>query len=217
MITTLIAAILHFDTLIPQLMAQSGFLVYLLIFAIIFIETGIVVLPFLPGDSLLFLAGSLAALSQKSLNPFILIITLGIAASLGDSLNFEIGKRFGKYLSTSPRWQKLIKPKNLQQAEVFFHEKGNFAIFLGRFMPIIRTLVPFTAGGSRMPYRNFWIYNILGGFSWVILCIGSGYFFGNVPVVKSNFTLIMLAIVLVSLIPIGIITLRNYILQKRTL
>ncbi len=217
MITTIIASILHMDTLIPQIMAQSGLLVYIFIFLIIFIETGVVILPFLPGDSLLFLVGSLAALSQKTLNPILLVATLGIAATLGDGLNFEIGKRFGKHLSTSPRWQKIIKPKHLKQAEVFFKEKGNFAIFLGRFMPIIRTLVPFTAGGSRMPYRNFMIYNILGGFSWVILCIGSGYFFGNVPIVKAHFTLIMLAIVLISLIPIGIITLRNYVIQKKAL
>lgn len=183
----------------------------------IFIETGIVVLPFLPGDSLLFLCGSLAALSNSSLDPILLVLLLGLAASLGDSLNFEIGKRFGDHISHSSRWQKVVKPQHLQQAQTFFAKHGNSAIFLGRFMPIIRTLVPFTAGGSKMKYRNFLTYNIIGGFSWVLLCIGAGFFFGNITVVKAHFSLIMLMIVVISLLPIMIITLKNYVVSKRSL
>lgn len=210
MITTLITFFFHLDTVLPQLMNQSGLLVYALIFLMIFIETGVVVLPFLPGDSLLFLCGSLAAISNSSLNPLLLVVLLGLAASMGDSLNFEIGKRFGEHISQSPRWQKVVKPQHLQQAQDFFGRHGNSAIFLGRFMPIIRTLVPFTAGGSKMNYRNFLIYNIIGGFSWVLLCIGAGFFFGNIAVVKNHFSLIMVMIVLISLLPIMIITLKNY-------
>ncbi|CAJ1180502.1 Protein DedA [Companilactobacillus paralimentarius] len=214
MITAIVTFLFHLDTVLPQLMSQSGLMVYGLIFLMIFIETGIVVLPFLPGDSLLFLCGSLAAISNSSLNPLLLIVLLGLAASLGDSLNFEIGKRFGEHISQSPRWQKIVKPKHLQQAHEFFDRHGNSAIFLGRFMPIIRTLVPFTAGGSEMKYKNFLIYNIIGGFSWVLLCIGAGFFFGNIAVVKNHFSLIMVMIVVISLLPIMIITLRNYLSNR---
>ncbi|MFC6176905.1 VTT domain-containing protein [Companilactobacillus huachuanensis] len=217
MITTLITFIFHLDTVLPQLMNQSGLMVYALIFLMIFIETGIVVLPFLPGDSLLFLCGSLAAISNSSLNPVLLIVLLGLAASMGDSLNFEIGKRFGAHISQSPRWQKVVKPKHLQQAQDFFARHGNSAIFLGRFMPIIRTLVPFTAGGSKMKYKNFLTYNIIGGFSWVLLCIGAGFFFGNIAIVKNHFSLIMLMIVVISLVPIMIISFKNYLNSKRGL
>lgn len=176
----------------------------------IFIETGVVVFPFLPGDSLLFLCGSLAAITDNSLNPLMLIIVLGAAAICGDSLNFEIGKRFGHHISTSKRWQKFIKPENLKRSESFFEKHGNSAIFLGRFMPIIRTFVPFTAGGSRMTYPNFLFYNILGGLTWVTLCIGAGFFFGNVAIVRDHFSLIMVMIVLISLLPIMIVALKNY-------
>jgi len=215
MLTAILTLFFNLNTVLPQLINQSGNLFYLLIFMIIFIETGVVVLPFLPGDSILFLCGSLMALANSSINPLLLIVVLGLAATLGDSLNFEIGKRFGSHISHSSKWQKFIKPSSLERSERFFQKHGNSAIFLGRFIPVIRTLVPFTAGGSKMPYHNFLLYNIAGGFSWVTLCITAGYFFGNVAVVKNHFSLIMVAIVLISLLPVMLVALKNYSLNKK--
>ncbi|KRM12847.1 VTT domain-containing protein [Paucilactobacillus suebicus] len=208
MITSFIVSILNMHHLLPVLIGQYGVFIYVGLFLMIFIETGLVVFPFLPGDSLLFLCGSIAAMSSHSLNSIILIILLSLAAIIGDSLNFEIGQRFGKQLTT-PRWHKVIKPKHLAQAKAFFKRHGSLAIFLGRFVPMIRTLIPFTAGISKMQYRKFVFFNILGGIAWVNIAILSGYFFGNIPVVKAHFELIMLGIVFVSLIPVAIMALIN--------
>lgn len=208
MITSLIYSILNMHHLLPILVSQYGGFVYAGLFGVIFIETGLVIFPFLPGDSLLFLTGSLAAMSAHSLNHFVLIGLLSIAAIAGDSLNFEIGSRFGKHLTT-PKWQKIIKPKRLQQAQKFFSNHGSSAIFLGRFMPFIRTLIPFTAGISKMPYRKFVLFNIFGGIAWVSIAILAGYFFGNIAIVKAHFELIMVAIILVSLVPAAVMTVRN--------
>ncbi len=206
MITALLASILNMHHLLPMLISQYGAWVYLGLFAVIFIETGLVVFPFLPGDSLLFLSGSLAAMATHPLNHLVLIGLLSIAAIVGDSLNFEIGQRFGHRLS-SPKWQRWIKPQHLAAAQRFFEKHGNSAIFLGRFMPIIRTLIPFTAGISKMPYHKFILYNVMGGVAWVSIAILSGYFFGNIPVVQAHFELIMIAIVVVSILPAAIMTL----------
>lgn len=214
MITAAIVSFLNINHLLPILISQYGSLVYLGLFMIIFIETGLVFFPFLPGDSLLFLSGSIAALTDHSLNVFILLILLGIAAVIGDTVNFEIGKRFGNYLTTNEKWRRRIKPSHLQQAKDFFEKHGSSAIFLGRFVPIVRTLVPFVAGSSEMKYRQFISFNLLGGFSWVLIAVLSGYFFGNIPFVQSHFELIMVAIVLISLIPVMIISLRNKIKTK---
>ncbi|KRM75234.1 VTT domain-containing protein [Secundilactobacillus collinoides] len=206
MITALLASILNMHHLLPMLISQYGAWVYLGLFAVIFIETGLVVFPFLPGDSLLFLSGSLAAMATHPLNHLVLIGLLSIAAIVGDSLNFKIGQRFGHRLS-SPKWQRWIKPQHLAAAQHFFEKHGNSAIFLGRFMPIIRTLIPFTAGISKMPYHKFILYNVMGGVAWVSIAILSGYFFGNIPVVQAHFELIMIAIVVVSILPAVIMTL----------
>lgn len=206
MITALLASILNMHHLLPMLISQYGAWVYLGLFAVIFIETGLVVFPFLPGDSLLFLSGSLAAMATHPLNHLVLIGLLSIAAIVGDSLNFEIGQRFGHRLS-SPKWQRWIKPQHLVAAQRFFEKHGNSAIFLGRFMPIIRTLIPFTAGISKMPYHKFILYNVMGGVAWVSIAILSGYFFGNIPVVQAHFELIMIASVVVSILPAAIMTL----------
>ncbi|MTV81872.1 VTT domain-containing protein [Secundilactobacillus folii] len=208
MLTALLASVLNVQHLLPALIAQYGSLVYGGLFLVIFIETGVVILPFLPGDSLLFLSGSLAALSTHSLNHLVLILLLSVAAIAGDSLNFEIGKRFGHHLK-NPRWQKLIKPKRLEQASNFYQRYGSLAIFLGRFMPIIRTLIPFTAGISKMPYRKFILFNVLGGVSWVTVAVLSGYLFGNIPGVQTHFELIMMAIVVISLVPAAILAIRS--------
>ncbi|MFC6314280.1 VTT domain-containing protein [Lapidilactobacillus achengensis] len=197
------------NQLLPQLIGQYGNLIYLGLFIVIFIETGVVVLPFLPGDSLLFLCGSLAALDGQPLNIEILLILLSIAAVIGDSLNFEIGKHLGQHLTHSEKMQRWIKPEYLARSQGFFEKHGKAAIFLGRFMPIIRTFIPFTAGISQMPYRSFITYNILGGISWVLLAVGSGYLFGNIAFVKNHFELIMVAIILISLLPALIMALKK--------
>jgi membrane-associated protein len=203
------ALIPNFSILLPQLIGQYGWLVYIGLFLLVFVETGVVVMPFLPGDSLLFLCGSLAAMSTHPLNLIVLAVALSIAAILGDGLNFEIGEHFGHYL-TGARWfQRVVKPEHMAQSERFFAKHGKTAIFLGRFMPIIRTLIPFTAGASKMRYRDFALFNVIGGISWVLVVLSAGYFFGNIAVVKSHFELIMLAIVVISLLPAGYLAMKK--------
>ncbi|MFD0896578.1 VTT domain-containing protein [Loigolactobacillus binensis] len=208
MVTAAIASILNLNHLLPLLIAQYGWLVYAGLFIVIFIETGVVVFPFLPGDSLLFLCGSLAAVSSQSLNPLVLLVLLSLAAIAGDSVNFEIGQHLGHYL-TKPKWQRWLKPKYLHEAEHFFTRHGSSAIFLGRFMPVIRTFIPFTAGVSKMPYRKFILFNVLGGVAWVSVAVLAGYFFGNIALVKAHFELIMVAIILISLLPAAVMALKR--------
>ena len=209
MSTVLLASFVpHLSQLLPHLIGQFGGLIYLGLFALIFIETGVVILPFLPGDSVLF-SGSLAAMSAHSLNIWVLIALLGAAAILGDSVNFEIGKHFGSSLFAL-NINHFIKPAYLKRSENFFKKYGKPAIFLGRFVPIIRTFIPFTAGMGKMRHRDFIIYNVLGATSWVFIVLGAGYFFGNNVIVKAHFELIMLAIVVISLLPAAIVTLHHH-------
>ncbi|KRN21321.1 VTT domain-containing protein [Lacticaseibacillus camelliae] len=205
----LLSLIPNLSQLLPQWISQFGNLIYIGLFGLIFIETGVVILPFLPGDSLLFLCGSLAALNNQGLNIWLLIGLLSIAAIAGDALNFEIGEHFGNYLMQSQKLSRLIKPNYIKRSQRFFKKHGKPAIFLGRFVPIIRTFIPFTAGISKMRYRDFALYNVLGGLSWVLVALGSGYFFGNIAVVKAHFELIMLAIIAISLLPAAIMGLCN--------
>jgi len=202
--TTFFALFFHLNTVLPQLIASFGIWIYVVLFLIIFIETGLVIFPFLPGDSILFLCGSLAAMAAQSLNFWALLITLMIAAILGDLCNFEIGKRFGHHVLHSERLKRFIKPQYVEESQAFFDRHGSLAIFLGRFVPIIRTLVPFTAGMSSMHYPTFARYNILGGITWILVTLGAGFLFGNISFVQQHFELIMLAIVFISLIPVGI-------------
>lgn len=202
--TNFFALFFHLNTFLPQLINSYGNWIYLGLFLLIFIETGLVVFPFLPGDSVLFLCGSLAAMAGPELNVGILAVILVSAAILGDLCNFEIGKRFGIHLLQSQRFKRWIKPKHVAQAQAFFQKHGSLAIFLGRFVPVIRTLVPFTAGMSAMHYPTFARYNVLGALAWITLALGAGYLFGNVPLIQNNFELIMVAIVLISLIPVAI-------------
>jgi len=201
--TTFLAMFFHLNTILPQLISSFGAWIYVGLFLLIFVETGLVIFPFLPGDSILFLCGSLAAMASQSLNLWILSITLAVAAILGDLCNFEIGKRFGAYVLNNDRLKRFIKPKYMQESQEFFDRHGSLAIFLGRFVPIIRTLVPFTAGMSAMHYPTFARYNVLGGISWIVIALGAGFLFGNISFVQQHFELIMLAIVLISLIPVG--------------
>jgi membrane-associated protein len=207
--------LLNFQDLLTQLLNQHEILFYVALIFIIFIETGIVIFPFLPGDSILFFAGSVAALSTNDISLFVLIVALTITAFLANVLNFTIGKFFGAEISRHEKLSKLIKPEYLEEAHVFFEKHGNVAIFLGRFMPIIRTIIPFTAGTSLMPYRKFLFWNFFGGFSWVVIASSAGYFFGHIPFVQAHFELIMLAIIFISLLPAIVMFLKRKLRAKK--
>lgn len=193
--------VLHIDAHLVSIVNHFGDWTYLFLFAIIFIETGAVILPFLPGDSLLFAASALAANSEYHLNIWIFLILFSIAPIAGDSLNFLIGKTIGKQLTKHHFFGKFIKEEDIHKTEAFFEKHGGIAISLARFMPIIRTFSPFVAGGSGMKYSQFIRYNVIGALSWVALCCGGGYFFGNFPFVKKHFSIIIIAIIVVSVLP----------------
>lgn len=201
MLSTLIDFVLHIDVHLIQIVNQFGPLTYLILFAIIFVETGAVILPFLPGDSLLFAASALAANPKYNLNIWLFIILFFIACFGGDSLNFLIGHKIGKSLSNHSLFGKLINKDSLNHAEHFFEKHGAPAIILARYMPIVRTFAPFAAAGSGFPYQNFLRFSIIGCASWVLICCGAGFFFGNLPFVQEHFSLIIIAIIVVTLIP----------------
>jgi len=200
----LIDLFLHFDKHLAEFVQTYGVWVYGLLFLIIFAETGLVVTPFLPGDSLLFAAGALAA--TGAFNIWTLVPLLAVAAILGDAVNYAVGDAVGPRVFTSVDrtrfWHRVLNRDHLTMAHAFFEKYGGKAIILGRFVPIVRTFVPFVAGAGTMTYATFALYNITGGIIWVGICTLAGYAFGNVPVVRDNFTLVALGIVFVSLIPI---------------
>ncbi|MEH7384816.1 VTT domain-containing protein, partial [Bacillus sp. JJ1521] len=175
------------------------------LFLIVFVETGIVIFPFLPGDSLLFASGALAAMG--AFNIVLLFIIFFIAAVLGDTVNYHIGKKVGTTLSQTSLMGRLINQEKMMKAEGFFNRHGGKTIVIARFMPFIRTFIPFVAGASRMNYRYFLIYNVAGAALWVGICTILGYFFGNIPLVKDNFSTVLLAIIFISVLPaiIGVI------------
>ncbi len=186
---------LHLDEYLQTIIANYGAWTYGILFAVIFVETGLVVMPFLPGDSLLFAAGTFAALG--SLNVWFLIGLLAVAAVVGDAVNYSIGYYLGER-AYSIKW---IKKEYLDKTHAFFEKHGGKAIFLARFVPIVRTFAPFVAGIGRMSYGYFATYNIVGGISWVFIFTLLGYFFGNIPFVKKNFELVIIAIILISVLP----------------
>jgi membrane-associated protein len=202
--------LLHVDRYLLQIVDQYGAWVYALLFVIVYAETGLVVTPFLPGDSLLFAAGALAA--TGALDGWLLFGLLVIAAVAGNTVNYAIGRAVGQRLidraAADPRWGRWINLDYVGRAREFFEAHGGRAVVLGRFMPIVRTFVPFVAGIAEMPYRAYVTYNIIGAVAWAGLCIGAGYLFGNVPVVKNNFSLVAIGIVAVSLLPAVIAWLR---------
>ena len=202
----LIDLFVHLDTHLTELVAAYGRWVYAILFLIIFAETGLVVTPILPGDSLLFAAGAMAA--TGALDVRLLLILLVIAAILGDAVNYAVGNATGprifRSIDRDSWWQRLLNRDHLARAHEFFEKYGGKAIVLGRFVPIVRTFVPFVAGAGTMTYATFAFYNVTGAIIWVGICTLAGYAFGNVPVVKENFSLVALGIVAVSLIPIAI-------------
>lgn len=199
----LLDLLLHVDRYLLELAANYGTWIYGILFVIVFAETGLVVTPFLPGDSLLFAAGAIAA--SGALDARIAIVLLAIAAIAGDAVNYSIGRSAGHRIiqlaRTDPRWARWVNPAYIERAHAFFERHGGKAIVLARFVPIVRTFVPFVAGVAEMSYRTFALYNVTGGVGWVVICIGAGYLFGNVPVVRENFSLVALGIVIVSLLP----------------
>ena len=200
----LIDLFVHFDQHLAELVQTYGLWIYALLFAIIFAETGLVVTPVLPGDSLLFAAGALAA--TGSLDIKLLLPLLVVAAVLGDAVNYAIGDAAGPRIFTSVDratwWHRLLNRDHLARAHAFFEKYGGKAIVLGRFVPIVRTFVPFVAGAGTMTYSTFALYNIAGALIWVGVCTMAGYAFGNVPIVRDNFSLVALGIIAVSLLPI---------------
>jgi len=206
--------VLHIDVYLLDLVTTYGAWVYAGLFAVVFAETGLVVTPILPGDSLLFAAGALAA--SGALDVRFLLVLLVAAAVAGDAVNYSIGRAVGARIirraEVDPRWRRWINPVHIAKAHEFFERHGGKAIVLARFMPIIRTFVPFVAGAAEMTYTSFALYNVAGGVAWVAICVGAGYVFGNVPIVKENFTLVALGIVAVSLLPMVI----EYLRHRRT-
>jgi membrane-associated protein len=188
---------LHLDKHLSALIAQYGTGTYAILFLIVFCETGLVVMPLLPGDSLLFAAGAFCA--TGALDPFLLCVLLFIAAVAGDALNYYIGAKAGpKVFREGSRW---FKKEHLDRTHEFYERYGGKTIIFARFMPIIRTFAPFVAGVGRMSYPRFLMFNLAGGAAWVLLFVLGGYFFGNLPAVKHNFTLVIMAIIVLSVLP----------------
>jgi membrane-associated protein len=190
--------ILHIDRHLAELTAAYGPWIYGILFLIIFCETGLVVTPFLPGDSLLFVAGAIA--TQDAMNVHIMVPLLIVAAILGDAVNYSIGRFFGAKLFANPD-SKIFRRRYLEVTEAFYDKHGGKTIILARFVPIVRTFAPFVAGMGHMPYRRFALYNVIGAVVWVTLFSYAGYFFGNLPVVQSNLHYLIVAIIFVSILP----------------
>jgi membrane-associated protein len=189
---------LHLDNHMAEIVAQYGQWVYGIVFGIIFAETGLVITPFLPGDSLLFVLGALCA--QGSLNLGLLLVLLSIAAILGDMVNYAIGRKMAQKVFNNEKIP-FIKKEYLDRTQKYFEKYGPKTIIIARFVPIVRTFAPFLAGVGNMPYKKFALYNITGGIFWVFAGLLAGYFFGNLPFVSEHFSLVVLAIVVISLIP----------------
>jgi membrane-associated protein len=200
---TLLDWVLHLDHHLNDLVVSVGPIwVYVVLFAIIFCETGLVVMPFLPGDSLLFAVGAMCAITDSPLNLAILIPLLIVAAIMGDALNYWIGAKVGPkvFFSDTSRW---LNRTHLDHAQHFYEKYGSKAIIIARFVPIVRTFAPFVAGIGKMNFGRFWLYNVVGGAVWVSLFLVAGFWFGNIELVKNNFIFVTLGIIAVSVIPIA--------------
>jgi len=204
----LIDLVLHLDKHLVELLAHFGAWTYVILFAIVFAETGLVVTPFLPGDSLLFAVGALAAVDTSgTLNAPTVSILLALAAVLGNTVNYSIGRGIGPRAFSGRN--RVLKVEYLRRTEGFFEKYGGVTIVISRFMPIIRTFAPFVAGIGRMPYARFQGFNIVGGVSWVMLFVWGGYLFGNIPVIRNNFGIVTILIIVISVLPAIIAMLRR--------
>ena len=200
LLTQFVDIFLHLDVHLSEIISQYGTWTYAILFAIIFVETGLVIMPFLPGDSLLFAAGAIAAIGSSGLNIFLMVVLLMVAAILGDTVNYWIGHSLGEKAYES-KW---VKKEYIDKTHEFFEKNGGKTIFLARFVPIIRTFAPFVAGIGKMSYKYFFSYNVIGGLVWVPLFAFAGYFFGNIEFVKHNFSVVILVIIAISLVPVFI-------------
>jgi membrane-associated protein len=209
LVKKLVDFILHIDRHLAEIIADYGLWTYGVLFAIIFVETGLVVMPFLPGDSLLFAAGAFCAKPETGLNVHAMALLLFIAAVVGDTLNYWIGSRVGPAVFTRED-SVFLRKKHLERAHAFFEKYGGRAVILARFVPFVRTFVPFVAGVGAMTYSRFILYNIVGGFVWVYFFTYAGYWFGNQPFVQKNFKLVILVIIFLSVLPIVVETWRAW-------
>lgn len=196
----LVDFILHIDVHLAELVAQYGIWIYAILFLILFCETGLVVTPFLPGDSLLFVAGALAALPGNDLNVHLMAALLVVAAVLGDAVNYTIGRLFGERLFSNPN-SRIFRRSYLDKTHAFYDRHGGKTIILARFVPIVRTFAPFVAGMGHMSYRHFALFNVAGALAWVLLFSYAGYLFGDLPVVQENLKLLIVGIIVVSVLP----------------
>jgi membrane-associated protein len=209
---------LHLDDYLLQFVGDYGVWVYALLFLVVFLETGVVVTPFLPGDSLLFATGAICA--QGELKAWIAGPLLIVAAIAGDAVNYSIGRRMGPKIfhatDETSLFHRLLNRDHLKRAHEFFERYGGKAIVLGRFVPIVRTFVPFVAGAGQMSRATFVFYNVVGAIAWVVLCMGAGILWGNVPIVKDNFSLVTIGIVFVSVLPMVIEFIRHRQAARKT-
>lgn len=198
----LVDFILHIDQYLVQFVSDYGMWVYAILFLIIFVETGVVVMPFLPGDSLLFAAGMLAA-QPNGLNVWIMIVLLLIAAITGDSLNYSIGKRFGMQVTKFKMFgRQMVKEEHIDKTHSFYEKHGSKTIVIARFVPIVRTLAPFVGGIGQMRYSTFLTYNVVGAILWVVGITLTGFFLGNIPIIRDNFSKVVVLIIFLSILPI---------------
>lgn len=200
LINLVVDFVLHIDVHMAELVSMYGVWIYAILFLIIFCETGLVVTPFLPGDSLLFVAGALAALPGNPMNVHLIILILIVAAILGDASNYVIGRLFGERLFSNPH-SRIFKQSYLQKTHDFYKKHGGKTIILARFVPIVRTFAPFVAGMGHMSYRHFAAFNVIGGIVWVVLFSYAGYFFGGMEIVQKNLELLIILIIFVSILP----------------
>jgi membrane-associated protein len=211
----LVDFVMHIDVHLDAMVARYGWQTYLILFVIVFWETGVVIWPFLPGDSLLFAAGAISSRPGSPLSPFALFAIIGTAAFLGDTVNYWIGRKIGpKVLNRDGRF---LKRKYLDKTRDFYDRYGVSTIIIARFVPIVRTFAPFVAGVGQMRYLRFMTFNLVGGLAWTIIFLSAGYFFGSLPAVKKNFTLVIMAIIVLSILPMVVEYLKIRGAQKRAL
>ncbi|MDZ4168755.1 MAG: DedA family protein [Coriobacteriia bacterium] len=189
----------NLDAVLAQWAAVYGIWIYAILFVIVFMETGVVIMPFLPGDSLLFAGGAIAAVG--GLNVWVIVGVLFVAAVLGDAVNYSIGRKWGRAILNSGKFSRVITPEHVAETETFFCRHGGKTISLARFFPFIRTFAPFIAGIGHMDYGRFALYNVTGAVAWIVLFVGAGYFFGNIPAVAENLEYLVIGIILVSVSP----------------